>query len=326
LTDPSSPDDAWSGERFVPSLRGDIALEHLHRYAFACELVSGARVLDVASGEGYGSALLSRVAASVVGVDRDLATIEAARAEYRSANLDYRLGDCCAIPMEDRAVDTVVSFETIEHLEDHESFLLEVRRVLRTAGLFVVSSPDRESLDFVRQKEDVSSPFHVKELTELELSHLLARHFANVVIARQGIFHGSIVFSSGRRPPSIFRWTGAGLVEAPGLFRAPYVIALCSDGPLPSAGVSLLEGDDSERSTSLERSFALILEDRRSAQAIMDAQADEIRRLREDFTALREDRDEAQRVMDQQASELDRLRSHDATLTTREAPSRQSDR
>ena len=56
---------SWTGERYMPGVDGNIALEHLHRYAIAAALVSGKTVLDIASGEGYGSRLLSSVAADV---------------------------------------------------------------------------------------------------------------------------------------------------------------------------------------------------------------------------------------------------------------------
>ncbi|HEY0465678.1 MAG TPA: methyltransferase domain-containing protein, partial [Polyangiaceae bacterium] len=60
---------AWTGERFTPEVHGVIELEHVHRYLLARELVKGKRVLDIACGEGYGSALLASVAREVTGVD-----------------------------------------------------------------------------------------------------------------------------------------------------------------------------------------------------------------------------------------------------------------
>src|SRR2546422_853772 len=62
----------WTGERFLPWLReATIAYEHLQRYAYAATFVKGKRVLDLASGEGYGSRILANSASSVVGVDFD---------------------------------------------------------------------------------------------------------------------------------------------------------------------------------------------------------------------------------------------------------------
>ena len=61
----------FSGERFIPHVEGDIQLEHMHRYLAVRRLVSGKRVLDIACGEGYGSDILGKTAATVTGVDID---------------------------------------------------------------------------------------------------------------------------------------------------------------------------------------------------------------------------------------------------------------
>ena len=61
----------FTGERYVPSEEGQIKYEHVHRYALSLEFVAGKSVLDIASGEGYGAALLASSAKSVTGVDID---------------------------------------------------------------------------------------------------------------------------------------------------------------------------------------------------------------------------------------------------------------
>jgi len=56
---------AWTGERLVTGIEGPIENEHLHRYLLAREFCRGKDVLDVASGEGYGAALLAQTARRV---------------------------------------------------------------------------------------------------------------------------------------------------------------------------------------------------------------------------------------------------------------------
>lgn len=67
----------WTGERCVP-WTGDLQVvyEHYHRYLLARPLVEGKRVLDLASGEGYGAALLAERATQVIGVEIDPASVE----------------------------------------------------------------------------------------------------------------------------------------------------------------------------------------------------------------------------------------------------------
>ena len=80
----------FTGERFTPEVRGPIWYEHWHRYAVAVPAAAGLRVLDAACGEGYGSALLARTAAHVVGLDVDAEAVAHARERYARANLRFR--------------------------------------------------------------------------------------------------------------------------------------------------------------------------------------------------------------------------------------------
>ena len=50
----------FTGERYVPTEAGEIRHEHLHRYAWCARLVENKDVLDIACGEGYGSAMLAK--------------------------------------------------------------------------------------------------------------------------------------------------------------------------------------------------------------------------------------------------------------------------
>ena len=61
----------FTGERMTSAVGGQIEFEHYHRYCFARDLCAGRDVLDVASGEGYGTALLAGVAGFTTGVEID---------------------------------------------------------------------------------------------------------------------------------------------------------------------------------------------------------------------------------------------------------------
>src|SRR5438876_11805896 len=100
----------FTGERYVPEIEGQIRYEHLHRYAICLELVAGKSVLDIASGEGYGAALLATVAKSVTGVDIDPASVGHARHAYYSPRLNYVVGSCVSVPLPDASFDVVTSF------------------------------------------------------------------------------------------------------------------------------------------------------------------------------------------------------------------------
>ena len=167
----------FTGERFVPGAAGEIWYEHWHRYHFALPIVAGRDVLDIACGEGYGSALLARRAARVTGADIAPTAIAHARARYASrSNLYFREADCAALPFADASFDVVVSFETLEHIEAQEAFLDEVRRVLRPGGIVVLSCPNKA--EYSDQRDHVNE-FHYRELYRAELAALVGARFAS---------------------------------------------------------------------------------------------------------------------------------------------------
>src|SRR5437763_4277161 len=113
----------FTGERWTSAAHGQIELEHLHRYLLARDVCRGKDVLDIACGEGYGSALLAQVARHVIGVDIDCPSIAHAAVEYARANLHYVAGDATRVPLAAASFDVVVSFETLEHFAGQEAFL-----------------------------------------------------------------------------------------------------------------------------------------------------------------------------------------------------------
>jgi O-antigen biosynthesis protein len=190
----------FSGERYVPSLFGEMRLEHLHRYALSLACARGKDVLDVACGEGYGANILAQVAHSVIGVDISTTAIEHARTAYGSqGNLRFLSADCVSLPIEKSSVDLVVSFETIEHHDRHEEMLGAIKSVLRQDGMLIISSPNKAVYtDAMGQR----NPFHVKELYYEEFDTLLRRHFSFVHQLGQRIAVGSFVFPLQEKAPA----------------------------------------------------------------------------------------------------------------------------
>ena len=186
-----------TGERYLPEFDRDWTLEHLHRYLLACELAAGKTVLDIACGDGYGSAMLARYAAQVTGVDIDTPTVERARGKYVADNLRFLQGSATDMPLEDDSVDLVVSFETIEHLTEQDRMLCEIRRVLRPEGFLLISSPDKYEYSDV---PGYHNEFHLKELYCQEFEELLQKHFSRHALLGQRVVFGSLIASADARP------------------------------------------------------------------------------------------------------------------------------
>jgi len=163
-----------TGERLMTEDVSSVTIEHLHRYGLASEYVKDKIVLDIASGEGYGSHILSKLAEKVIGVDISDEAISHAKAKYNAVNLQYICGSADKIPCDDGLFDIVVSFETIEHHDKHEEMMLEIKRVLKKDGILIMSSPDKLNYTDI---PNASNEFHIKELYESEFRDLIKSHF-----------------------------------------------------------------------------------------------------------------------------------------------------
>jgi 2-polyprenyl-3-methyl-5-hydroxy-6-metoxy-1,4-benzoquinol methylase len=219
----------WSGERLETYITNEIMVEHIHRYAIACELVQNKKVLDIACGEGYGSYLMANDAFSVTGIDINSIVIEKAREKYKRSNLQFLQGPADKIPVEDHVFDIVVSFETIEHLENHQLIFNEIKRVLKPEGVLIISTPNKL---FYSDKNGYVNPFHKKELYLNEFKDLLSKSFINYRVYSQTYINGSLireidsesikdVYSGSYQ--NFYKMSGAPML---------FMIAIASDQPL----------------------------------------------------------------------------------------------
>lgn len=180
----------FTGERLTTVKRSEIMIHHLHRYGLALKLVEDKSVLDIASGEGYGSYLLSQKARSVIGVDISEASIEFAKTKYKRNNLEFKVGLAERIPVEDNSIDVIVSFETIEHHGKHHEMLLEFKRILKPNGVVIISSPDKYNYSDLT---NFQNPYHVKELYKQEFQSIMNKYFSYSKFYNQNIHYGSLI-------------------------------------------------------------------------------------------------------------------------------------
>ena len=171
----------FTGEYVVPGKTPYIMYEeHTSRYVFAGAFVKDKIVLDIACGTGYGAYyLLGKGAKYLVGIDISSGVIDYATRKYAGVRkLCFARADAISLPFPDTCADIIVSFETIEHLEDQARFLSECKRLLKSDGLFICSTPNKKISSPYSEKP--INPFHVKEFYPAEFSDLLCRQFSSV--------------------------------------------------------------------------------------------------------------------------------------------------
>jgi len=233
--------ESWTGERLETFVFNENTIEHLHRYAIAKQLATGKTVLDIASGEGYGTSMMAAVAAEVVGVDIDAETVAKAQHKYQKPNLSFKTGSADVIPCESGYFDLVVSFETIEHHDRHHEMMAEIKRVLKPDGLLLISSPDKK---YYSDLTGYKNPFHVKELYQQEFEALLAQYFKNTEYCRQKNFIGSLIVPrlnhTDNDAVTMYDGDYEGISESD--MGAQFLVALASDQDLPRLTLSLFNG------------------------------------------------------------------------------------
>lgn len=327
-------------ERFDPAeQRGRIVYEHLHRYALCRDYVEGRRVLDLACGTGYGTAILGTAAAQVTGVDISSSAIRAARKRYASDNTKFLIGDCFDLPFDSGSFDIVIANQMIERVEDHEGLLAEVRRVLSPNGLLLISTPNKP----VYNRHNSPNALNVSEMEVAEFRKLLTGEFKHVRLTgmRMALLsvgfaldtkheHGADNLAAARIHLATGSSAGKPNVE-PGemnLADPEYVLAVCSDAPLedvpfPSsvffdekndlwveherliARTSVLGGREAVLRADLERTRELLDQERERAAKLEATCAEKDERLLEFREAQTELRTSLERQRETHARETE---------------------
>jgi SAM-dependent methyltransferase len=150
--------------------------EHLQRYHFAARFCQGRRVLDAGCGSGYGSEILAlNGATSVVGVDQDSTSVDAARSHF-SANGKVRFDVGEIEQIGEARFDAVVALELWEHLPQPALLIDAARHCLGKGGLLIVSTPN--ALQFSRHPtRPIRNEFHPSEMDYAQATALLRDGF-----------------------------------------------------------------------------------------------------------------------------------------------------
>ncbi|SEN80839.1 Methyltransferase domain-containing protein [Mesobacillus persicus] len=164
-----------SGERVIPDFMkptNGLLLEHIARYQFSTHYLKG-RVLDLASGSGFGSQMLAKLGKkrieTIVAVDCDPSTVAYAKGRYNHPLVEYRCENAVdpLLPQKLGLFDVIVSFETIEHIEEEQQFLSNVYQLLKPGGVLILSTPFGKG-----RGKPCGSAFHVHQLTVDEFKNL----------------------------------------------------------------------------------------------------------------------------------------------------------
>ncbi len=151
---------------------------HIVRYSLASKYIRPAdTVLDCACGLGYGCAILAcqSRAKRIIGVDIDKEAINYAIDMYgKKYSIEFYIDDAQNLSnIEDNSIDTIVSFETIEHILNYKKMLQEFRRVLKPDGRVILSAPNL----WVNENGIDENPYHVTVFDWNKLRGIISDNF-----------------------------------------------------------------------------------------------------------------------------------------------------
>jgi ubiquinone/menaquinone biosynthesis C-methylase UbiE len=159
------------------------------RYSeFMVELIqkrAGSEILDIGCGIGVNSIELNKRGFRCVGIETDEMLVEAAKKNIEAYHMKAE-----GLHFADKCFDTVIMVEVLEHIENPEAALSEIKRVTRKN--LILSVPNLTPLETCVEHNLIMHHFfdstHINFFTKTMLEHFLKKYFPNVEVGEFGQF------------------------------------------------------------------------------------------------------------------------------------------
>ena len=134
--------DKWKSHYVSEYPRGRFILATLRRYLPGWD-PAGVKMLDVGCGDAGVLIAFAEAGAEASGIEPYERSVERGRvrAEEHGVAADIRTGFAEALPFPDAAFDLVTLDNVLEHVQDREKTLAEIRRVLKPDGVLYLVTP-----------------------------------------------------------------------------------------------------------------------------------------------------------------------------------------
>ena len=120
--------------------------------------VSGGKVLDVATGDGGFIDTLTKALKdydSFIGIDNSREQVESAKKRFKGQPVEIMEMTAEALEFENDSFDTVCISFSLHHLDRIDKVLVEMKRVLKTTGHFIIQEPYCDGEQSEAQKTDI---------------------------------------------------------------------------------------------------------------------------------------------------------------------------
>ena len=143
----------------------------LKAYYEARSYVQGT-LLEIGCGEGRGIELLAPLASQYIAIDKIGEIADYIRQKHPEIEFHNLLVPPLT-PIRDNSIDTLVTFQVIEHIKDDHLYIKEIYRVLKPGGKAIISTPNI-NLSLTR------NPWHEREYTPQQFLSLCNTAFDTV--------------------------------------------------------------------------------------------------------------------------------------------------
>lgn len=145
-------------------------------------LPSGGLVLDLGCGTGFFSNIIAGKTVKVAAVDPDKSSLEKAESMYKKQNIKFIPAQSEKTPLLANSIDFLVCSEVLEHVDNLEKTLEEIKRVCKNGSRFFITVPTADGIfgnfflkighdDSSKYERHKRSPFSKKSISKILLDH-----------------------------------------------------------------------------------------------------------------------------------------------------------
>jgi 2-polyprenyl-3-methyl-5-hydroxy-6-metoxy-1,4-benzoquinol methylase len=181
-------------ERWIPGFSfPQVEKEHISRYQWVSQRELGGTILDVACGVGLGSLMIAekQLGSKVYGWDISDSAIRYAAHRNRHSRVEFSIKNAEMFTT-DLTFDSIISFETIEHLKSPKLFLEGAKKSMKKGGQIIISTP----ISSTGYNPNPDNPYHVQEWGLEGFAQLIQQYFEieSVYLQIHSQYYDSIVF------------------------------------------------------------------------------------------------------------------------------------
>jgi SAM-dependent methyltransferase len=152
-------------------------------------------ILEIATGSGFSSELLSKNN-SYTGIDISVGLLKQAARKFKARNFtdaEFFVSPANDLPFSNQYFDTVICDLSLNFLGDLDSFLREIKRVMKSESVFYCSVP-------VPEKKDSNVVIHGNLYSENELRTNFEKY--NFVFTPRDVENGALLYFNAKLQPT----------------------------------------------------------------------------------------------------------------------------